>query len=272
MSRKFFLRHVTITMHRSLVLVVFVLAATAAADPGALFSAVRPTPPLLGCGEEGSIRPIKGASARASMRAMMINPRLTHRTLVRACPVQVAADDASSLEKALDRYPDAINTPGPGGQTPLMNAVLSGKLNAVKVLLGRGADTKIGEQDGYTPMHGAGFQVCPARAVRTLRPPLPRLHTSGPDPSLPLPPSHSCRCLPRLLARSRSLFSGPRGDCARASERGQDGRQRPSPGWAYADRTVRACAPLPPLIGAGRALSYLDLTGKCRVIWQSMLG
>ena len=40
-----------------------------------------------------------------------------------------------------------------------MHAVLSGKLAAVKVLLSKGADTSIGEKDGYTPMHGAGFQV-----------------------------------------------------------------------------------------------------------------
>merc|ERR1712127_994617 len=39
-----------------------------------------------------------------------------------------------------------------------MNAVLSGKLLAVKYLLRKGADTTLGEKDGYTPMHGAGFQ------------------------------------------------------------------------------------------------------------------
>ena len=40
-----------------------------------------------------------------------------------------------------------INTIGPGGQTPLMHAVLSGKLKAVKALLKLGADTTIGEKD-----------------------------------------------------------------------------------------------------------------------------
>jgi ankyrin repeat protein len=35
---------------------------------------------------------------------------------------------------------------------------MTGKLNAVKVLLKLGADTSIGEKDGYTPIHGAGFQ------------------------------------------------------------------------------------------------------------------
>jgi len=44
------------------------------------------------------------------------------------------------------------------GQTPLMKAVLSGKLDAVQFLLSRNANVSIGEKDGYTPMHGAGFQ------------------------------------------------------------------------------------------------------------------
>jgi ankyrin repeat protein len=39
-----------------------------------------------------------------------------------------------------------------------MNAVLSGKIEAVKFLLSAGADSSIGENDEYTPMHGAGFQ------------------------------------------------------------------------------------------------------------------
>ena len=47
---------------------------------------------------------------------------------------------------------------GDGGQTPLMNAVLSGKVQAVTYLLSQGADTSIAEKDGYTPMHGAAFQ------------------------------------------------------------------------------------------------------------------
>ena len=33
-----------------------------------------------------------------------------------------------------------------------------GREQAVSHLLDLGADTTIGEQDGYTPMHGAGFQ------------------------------------------------------------------------------------------------------------------
>merc|ERR1712060_163727 len=36
--------------------------------------------------------------------------------------------------------------------------VLQGMKTSVKFLLKKGADTSIGEKDGYTPMHGAGFQ------------------------------------------------------------------------------------------------------------------
>jgi ankyrin repeat protein len=39
-----------------------------------------------------------------------------------------------------------------------MSAVLSGAIDNVDYLLQLGADTTIGEKDGYTPVHGAGFQ------------------------------------------------------------------------------------------------------------------
>ena len=46
------------------------------------------------------------------------------------------------------------------GQTPLMKAVLFGQTEIVKELLKLDeVDVTIGEKDGYTPMHGAGFQV-----------------------------------------------------------------------------------------------------------------
>lgn len=45
-----------------------------------------------------------------------------------------------------------------GQQTPLMQSVLHGRLSMVKWCLENGADSTIGERDGYTPMHGAGFQ------------------------------------------------------------------------------------------------------------------
>ncbi len=69
----------------------------------------------------------------------------------------VREDSPEKIKQALAAGAD-INTIGQGGQTPLMNGVLSGKTAAVEFLLKQGADTKIGEKDGYTPMHGAGFQ------------------------------------------------------------------------------------------------------------------
>ena len=69
----------------------------------------------------------------------------------------VRQDNEKLIKSAIDAGVD-INSIGPGGQTPLMHAVLSGKVSAVKTLLKLGADTKIGEKDGYVPIHGAGFQ------------------------------------------------------------------------------------------------------------------
>ncbi len=47
------------------------------------------------------------------------------------------------------------------GQTPLMAAVLRGKINIVKYLISVGADTTVGEAKGYTAPHGAAFQGRP---------------------------------------------------------------------------------------------------------------
>jgi Ankyrin repeats (3 copies)/Ankyrin repeat len=71
----------------------------------------------------------------------------------------VRQDDEALILEALKTTGANINAIGPGGQTPLMHAVLTGRDTAVKILLAHGgADTSIGEKDGYTPMHGAGFQ------------------------------------------------------------------------------------------------------------------
>jgi ankyrin repeat protein len=66
----------------------------------------------------------------------------------------IASDDDVMILNILRNDLDnkILNIIGPGGQTPLMNAVLSGKVKAVTVLLEAGADTSIPEQDGYTPM------------------------------------------------------------------------------------------------------------------------
>ena len=39
-----------------------------------------------------------------------------------------------------------------------MASCLGGHLDAAKALLELGADVTVPEKDGYTPMHGAGFQ------------------------------------------------------------------------------------------------------------------
>jgi len=84
----------------------------------------------------------------------------------------ISNDDEESVLKVLNTYsPNMVNKQDPtsrpinrkghGGQTPLMYAVLNGKIWAVKILLEYGANFEIKEENGYTPMHGAGFQGRP---------------------------------------------------------------------------------------------------------------
>ena len=70
----------------------------------------------------------------------------------------VKRDSMEDIKAALAADPGALDRTGPGGQSPLMHAVLMGKGAAAKYLLKRGADVSVAEKDGYTPMHGAGFQ------------------------------------------------------------------------------------------------------------------
>lgn len=70
----------------------------------------------------------------------------------------LAADSVARLTAALTEganinVKDEIN-----GQTPLMRATLHGWSSMATYLLDKGADVTIGEKDGYTPAHGAGFQ------------------------------------------------------------------------------------------------------------------
>lgn len=67
-------------------------------------------------------------------------------------------EDPDAASAALKKGAD-INALSPrGSQTPLMQSVLHGRMKMVKWALENGADVTIGEKDGYTPMHGAGFQ------------------------------------------------------------------------------------------------------------------
>lgn len=70
----------------------------------------------------------------------------------------VQKDDVDLIRQAYDENPSLIESVGVGGQTPLVHAVLTGKLEAVKALLELGADTSSTEKDGYTVLHAAGFQ------------------------------------------------------------------------------------------------------------------
>ena len=81
----------------------------------------------------------------------------------------VAADDAAGIKSALAsgaRIDERRKRFTDGGQSPLMAASLRGSVHAVRVLLKAGADATIGESDGYTPLHGAAFQVCHAGCRR----------------------------------------------------------------------------------------------------------
>ncbi|KAG7348066.1 ankyrin repeat domain protein [Nitzschia inconspicua] len=70
----------------------------------------------------------------------------------------VQLDDGDKIRTALEADPSLLESIGVGGQTPLIHAVLTGKMNAVKTLLDVGADTSATERDGYNVMHAAGFQ------------------------------------------------------------------------------------------------------------------
>jgi ankyrin repeat protein len=70
----------------------------------------------------------------------------------------VAADDEQMIRSIVAKDPTMLEAVAGGEQTPLIRAVLSGKLTAVKTLLDLGADTSAVEKDGYNVLHAAGFQ------------------------------------------------------------------------------------------------------------------
>ena len=70
----------------------------------------------------------------------------------------VKKDDTTAIKSAVKNDPSTLESIGPGGQTPLLHAVLTGKLESVKTLLDLGANTAATETDGYNVLHAAGFQ------------------------------------------------------------------------------------------------------------------
>ena len=77
----------------------------------------------------------------------------------------VGKGDVSGVKNLISKHKNELNgfinkREAKSGQTPLMKSVLMGHTEIVKTLLELDeVDVTIGEKDGYTPMHGAGFQV-----------------------------------------------------------------------------------------------------------------
>ena len=90
-------------------------------------------------------QPVVGANASAMDADEMLDEAL--KTVDRELMAEAVAAGAN------------INRVSPnGGQTLLMRAVLHGEKDKVEALLAIGADVNIPERNGYTPIHGAGFQ------------------------------------------------------------------------------------------------------------------
>jgi len=76
----------------------------------------------------------------------------------------VGKGDVSGVKNLISKHKNELNDfinkrEARSGQTPLMKSVLMGHTDIVKTLLELDeVDVTIGEKDGYTPMHGAGFQ------------------------------------------------------------------------------------------------------------------
>ena len=76
----------------------------------------------------------------------------------------VSSNDVGEVGSIIDQNRDSlgsfINTREAGsGQTPLMKSILMGHTDMVRMLLMLPeVDVSLGEKDGYTAFHGAGFQ------------------------------------------------------------------------------------------------------------------
>jgi len=74
------------------------------------------------------------------------------------CAAGRGEDNVDGVEAAIAKGANINHTEEKSGQTPLMGAVLRGKVGIVRYLLDNEADVTIGEKQGYTPPHGAAFQ------------------------------------------------------------------------------------------------------------------
>jgi len=96
----------------------------------------------------------------------------------------VHKDDPLLIDMVLKKGANINSQSAKGLQTALMQAVLHGKERAVAHLLKKGADASIAEKNGYTPMHGAGFQGRPgiAKILMDYGVPLRDVHKDGFEP------------------------------------------------------------------------------------------
>ena len=103
------------------------------------------------------------------MQQLVIFPVVFLCSLVKADKVgdifdAVRKDDPIKMKKVLEENKDNLESfmntrDRNSGQTPLMMAVLMGKVEMVRLLLAEDTvDVTVPEKDGYTPFHGAGFQ------------------------------------------------------------------------------------------------------------------
>merc|ERR1719461_142831 len=74
------------------------------------------------------------------------------------------ANDIKAMKAAIIKQGMDKNEIGNGGQTPIMAACLAGADKTVRWLLDFEADITIPEKDGYTCIHGVGFQGRPDTA------------------------------------------------------------------------------------------------------------
>jgi len=96
----------------------------------------------------------------------------------------VHKDDTHAIDMVLKKGANINSQSTKGLQTALMQAVLHGKEKAAAHLLKKGADASIPEKNGYTPMHGAGFQGRSeiAKILHEYGLPLREAHADGAEP------------------------------------------------------------------------------------------
>lgn len=94
-------------------------------------------------------------------KSQVANQEELDKELWAHCTSTRGMDDVDGVKKAVAKGANVNHQDEVSGQTPLMGAVLRGKVGIVRHLLDIKADVTIGERSGYTPAHGAAFQGRP---------------------------------------------------------------------------------------------------------------